>query len=590
MLEKESLDQENRMELRPGALIFPAKINSIRKTPLDAIDAAIGTCKTHKDEWVQIEILERITLLDQLLHDLMSVGERWVSESMKAKGIPPKSHGEGEEWLAFGTALRAVRLLRGSLADIQKYGRPRIPGSVYTRPDGQVVAQVFPQTWTERMFFQGVIGEVWMQPSVTTEDMFQSQANIYQEKSHEGNIAVVLAAGNAATLSVVDFLYKLFVQDRVVILKTNPVNAYLGPIFEEGFQALICRGFLQIVYGGAEEGLYLCNHPDVGEIHLTGSDKTYEAIVFGDTQDAAIRKRDQNPINTKPITAELGNVTPVIVVPGPWEEDYLMEQAVQIASSFVSNASFNCLTPRLIIQHSTWSQRDALNDAIGEVLKGIKTRRAYYPGAEERYALFLEEHPDARQYGETEDGHLPWTYITDVDPNNSDDICFKCESFCSVFAETGLEASSVPEFVDQAVEFANNTLWGTLVATILVHPKSLQDPKVASALDRALSRLRYGTICVNQRTEVAWYLMLTTWGAFPGHKMGDIQSGRGVVNNLLMFNHPQKSVVQSHIIGRPDPLTVRSQSLHELGKKVASFEASPSLWKLPGLFWQTIRS
>ncbi len=40
-------------------------------------------------------------------------------------------------------------------------------------------------------------------------------------------------------------------------------------------------GYLAFVYGGGEEGKHLCNHPAVHSIHLTGSEATYDAIVWG---------------------------------------------------------------------------------------------------------------------------------------------------------------------------------------------------------------------------------------------------------------------------------------------------------------------
>ncbi len=38
---------------------------------------------------------------------------------------------------------------------------------------------------------------------------------------------------------------------------------------------------LRIVEGGAAAGRYLTGHPRVDEVHITGSDKTYDAVVFG---------------------------------------------------------------------------------------------------------------------------------------------------------------------------------------------------------------------------------------------------------------------------------------------------------------------
>ena len=51
------------------------------------------------------------------------------------------------------------------------------------------------------------------------------------------------------------------VENRVVLLKMHEVNAYLGPLLESGFQALVDWGALRIVYGGGglwreEEDVY----------------------------------------------------------------------------------------------------------------------------------------------------------------------------------------------------------------------------------------------------------------------------------------------------------------------------------------------
>lgn len=41
------------------------------------------------------------------------------------------------------------------------------------------------------------------------------------------------------------------------------------------------RDFVKLVYGGAEQGEFLCRHPEVDRIHLTGSAATFDAIVWG---------------------------------------------------------------------------------------------------------------------------------------------------------------------------------------------------------------------------------------------------------------------------------------------------------------------
>jgi acyl-CoA reductase-like NAD-dependent aldehyde dehydrogenase len=127
----------------------------------------------------------------------------------------------------------------------------------------------------------------------------------------------------------------------VVILKINPVNDYIGPLIEDGFAALITRGFLKVVYGGSDVGVYLCNHPTVDEIHVTGSDKSFEAILFGHGPEATKRKNNQKPLLDKPLTGELGNISPVIIVPGDWSNDDIQFQAARIASWLSYNAGCN---------------------------------------------------------------------------------------------------------------------------------------------------------------------------------------------------------------------------------------------------------
>jgi len=109
---------------------------------------------------------------------------------------------------------------------------------------------------------------------------------------------------------------KLFNEGKVCLLKMHPVNAYLGPFIEDAFADAIRAGFLAVAYGGAEVGGYLAQHPGVDEVHVTGSARTHDAIVWGADREGRVRMLD--PVLKKPITSELGNISPVIVVPGPY--------------------------------------------------------------------------------------------------------------------------------------------------------------------------------------------------------------------------------------------------------------------------------
>jgi acyl-CoA reductase-like NAD-dependent aldehyde dehydrogenase len=552
------------------------------------IEAALADLQAHKQRWATLPVAERIDILGQVSRDLSPLGERWVAAGLTAKGFPTNSMAEAEEWLFFAAIVRALRLLRESLQAIAATGRPPLAGPVKTN-DGQLVVGVFPQNRWDRLLLQGVSAEVWQEPGVTEAALRQNQARFYQAKEPAGKVALVLGAGNASMLPVIDTLHKLFVEGQVVILKPNPVNAYLGPLIAAGLDTLVRRGFLRIVYGGAAEGDYLCRHPAVAELHLTGSIKSFEAITFGLGAAGEQRKAARTPRLSKRFTAELGNVSPIIVVPGPWRAADIQDQAEQIATWFVANAGFGCLIPRLIIQQRAWPLREKLLQAIEQLLAKTPTRPAYYPGAIDLHQRFVAAHPEAHQIGPAGDGRLPWTFITNVDANQPDDICFRQEAFCSLMAETALGAADAPEFIDQAVEFANTTLWGTLNATLIVHPRSLAEPAVAAAVERAIARLRYGTVTINMGAFAAYYLLVTPWGGFPGQPIDDIQSGSGKTGNVLMFDQAQKSVVRGPFHKRLDVIRIASPQAAAFCRRLASFEEAPSLRRLLPLIGAAVK-
>ncbi len=552
------------------------------------LDRALAVLTAHKDAWAKMDIPGRIALLDQVKRDLVKVEKRWIAAGMAAKGAISETLAEGEEWASLTLIYRNIRFLRKALQDIVRFGKPKIPGKVTERPNGQVVAQVVPYDWKDRLALPGMRAEVWMDPSVSLKNGGIPQASFYHSQDKKGQVCAVLGAGNFASLVPGDFMHKLFVEGQVVALKMNPVNAYLGPIIEDGFAALIKAGYLQIVYGGTEEGSYLCNHPAVDNVHLTGSDRTFDAIVFGPGAEGKQRKQARHPLFTKPFSAELGNISPVIVVPGPWTEKDIQAQSARFGSWLVTNSAHNCVTPRLIIQMKNWEQREALNQGIASFLAGIETRKAYYPGSFELHQQFISAHPHAFQLGERQAGHLPWTFIPDVDPANTDDICFKREPFMSLFSETALDAHNVVEFIGKAVEFANQKLWGTLAASIVVHPASMKDPQVAAAVDQAIADLHYGSIAINQSGLLPFYLTLTPWGGYPGSDIYDVQSGIGFMNNPLMFDRVQKSVVYAEFSTPVDPFLANTSNSYLFYRQDTRFQSTPSVGNLLNLVWRAM--
>jgi hypothetical protein len=551
---------------------------------------ALADLQSGKEAWAMSSLKQKAEIIGELLEILPTIAKDWVAASAAAKGLALGTPAEGEEWLTgpYITA-RNLRLLRRSLLKIARDGTPELPGRPRANAAGRVVVPVFPTDLFDRLLFPFYSAEVWMQPdcppSLRESTLFRGAKG-----DDSGKICLVLGAGNVSSIPPTDAFYRLFVENQVVLLKMNPVNDYLGPIFERLLGPLVQRDALRIVYGGASEGEFLCHHAAVDEIHITGSDKTHDAIVFGSGAEGAARKARNEPLLQKPVTSELGNVSGVIVVPGVWTKADLRRQAVNLASMLVNNAGFNCNATRVIVTWKDWPRRDALLSELRSVLRSIPTRKAYYPGAAERHTKFLAAHAEAEQFGEKEkhdgDGDLPWTLISGLDPKQSGDICFTTEAFCSLMGETALAAPSPAAFVDAATAFVNDVLWGTLNASILVSPSSMRDKQIRPAVERAIADLRVGTVAINHWAGVSYAVGCTTWGAYPGSEPSNIQSGRGIVHNTYLLGNVEKSVLYGRFRPLPKPVWwATHRNPHRVGPRLVSFECRPSWLKLPGIFW-----
>jgi acyl-CoA reductase-like NAD-dependent aldehyde dehydrogenase len=550
---------------------FPETPTSIPATSIASADVVVERVAAKKQAWLAVPLPERIALLQQCLAGVAEVASDWVREMCKVKGLSPDESLAGEEWL--GGPVTTARNVRQLITALRAGGQPK-PPAVHTRPSGQVVARVFPADTHDKLMLAGMTADVWIEPGKQA-----TTGRIYRDKKGTGKLCLVLGAGNVTSIPPMDVLYKLFVEDEVVILKMNPVNAVAGPHIERALKCLVDAGYLAIVYGGADVGAHLANHPQVDTLHVTGSDRTYDAIVWGgDAATQKQRKAANTPINTRPFTAELGCVTPCIVVPGQWSKADLAYQARNVASMVAQNASFNCNAAKVLVVAKGWPQKQEFFAEVRRALSRMQKRKAYYPGAESRYRAFIEQYPKAEVVGEKAEGVVPWTVIPDVPPK-AGEYALSNEAFCGVLAEVELEATTAEEFLPVATAFANDKCWGTLSCMLLIDPAT--ERRCAAQFDQAIEQLRYGGIGINVWAGIIYGLVTPTWGAFPGHPATDIQSGAGVVHNTFLLDHPQKSVVRAPFTLKPTPLWFGDhKNLHEVGKRLLAYETAPGWGKL----------
>jgi acyl-CoA reductase-like NAD-dependent aldehyde dehydrogenase len=566
-------------------------------TTLDApaLDKALDDLHAGAPGWVGVPLDEKVALLEALPRKALELAPQMVAAAIEAKGIAPTSAWVGEEWATsvwlFIQPINAQLLV---LKRVRAGKEPIKADAVHTRPDGQVVVDVFPVTGYDRLLFNGYKAKVWMEPGVSAAQTHRDAAKMYRGSGYERpGVCLVLGAGNLGTITTLDVIDQLYVRGNVCAVKMNPVNDYLGPFYEKIFSEFISRGWLRFMYGGTDVGGYLAHHRKVDSIHMTGSAATYDAIVWGSDEHAATRKANNTPIVDKPITAELGGVSPLIVVPGDWSDADVRFQAEHIATTKLSNCGHNCNATQVLVVSRDWPLTDKLVAEVGKAMREAEPRPTYYPRSQEKTDRACNGMAGTEYLSSDRSRVL----IPDVDPRGGASI-LKDEVFATVIGVVRLPGKTPQEFLRSAVDFSNEVLPGTLAAVIVIDPKTRKHN--AAAFDEAISRLRYGAIGVNVWSGIAF--ALAPWGAFPGNPPQRIGSGVGVVHNAFLLSRPQKTVLE--IPFRPSPRSILNGELTLSPKpaffatnktaqttirRLAKFLVNGNPIALPGIFASALR-
>jgi aldehyde dehydrogenase (NAD(P)+) len=571
-----------------ASLAMSAPAASAAATDRTHLDEAIAALAGKAREFARLAPSAKAALLRECLPRVVDLGPEWVATGSMRKGISPRSN--AEEWLAgVMPTVRHMRLLAESLDAVARSGKPPLGKSLRVRPDGRLEIQLLPSTGIESVFFAGFTGTVVMEPGMDRAEARRRQASFYDKQSPEGGIALILGAGNVSSIPPMDAFTKMFNEGYVCLIKMNPVNEWVGPILERALAPMIQRGYLRIVYGGGDVGKYLAEHPQVADIHITGSDLTHDLIVWGPPGPERDRRKAANdPLLKKPISSELGNVSPVAIVPSLYSEDELWFQAQNVVTMVVNNGSFNCNAAKMLITSAKWPQRQKFLDLVARALSRVPPRQAYYPGAFDRYRT-LTDGRSAEKLGAAGEGQLPWTLMRGIDASR-DEKLLRTEPFCAILSETTIDAADPVDFLDAVTPFMNDKLWGTLNAMLVIHPRAEAQPTIKAALARSIDALRYGTVAINHWPAVGYASVTLPWGGHPSATLADIQSGLGWVHNTFMLEGIEKAVVRGPLVAKPKPVWFYDNaSAPSLGPKLVALESDPSWLRLPGIVFGALR-
>ena len=498
-------------------------------TKLD-IDRFITTLRTKSKEYNSINNLQLASMLEETISNIKEVSFFWATICSDNKGTT-KTPAEGEEWLGgpFASVLATQYYIK-SLTNDDDLTEKKFNSE-------QNSYKVFPNNFIERITFPFMDAKVIFNKSMSFDDI-NKYRGFSKRYDIDPSITLVLGAGNFSSIPYLDVLYHLITRKSVILLKLNPVNEYLKPVFEKVFQNFIERGYIIVTTGNIDESKYMATHPGINHIHLTGSDKTFEDIVYGRELTEKERKsKSLSKINNKPITSELGNVTPIIIHPGKWSTSDIKYQARKIVTAKLNNNGFNCIAAQVVVLPDGWGQTETLIKYVKHYMSKAKERKAYYPESIERLEKL-----------EKDKGYERVNALSCVTPHLTREIkAYSKFEIDEVWSSTiyfkKIEYTSVEDFAKKAIDYCNDELWGNLGVSVIIKDHDRKFNKHITNL--YVDKLNYGTVAVNEWAAIGYIIPQLPWGGFPGNRDNDIQSGQSVVHNSMLFESPLKGVVNT---------------------------------------------
>ncbi|MFC7831070.1 aldehyde dehydrogenase family protein [Streptomyces sp. NPDC057375] len=559
------------------------------------IDAIVARLASGEHTWSRLSLIERRDLLLRISTAATDNARKWVRIASRIKQLDSASPLVGEEWISGPYALIGyAQALQETLQRLAEGAEVLAGYRVGPAPGGRLTVQVLPHHTFDKLLLNGYHAEIWTTPGVTGSELRVGAGLGQRVPERTNGVALVLGAGNIFSIPPLDLLHQLYAQNRTAVLKLNPVTDPLADVFRAIFAPMIELNLVEIVSGDTEVGAALANHPGISAVHMTGSESTHDAVVWGAGR-AAAAKASGTPRLAKPMTSELGGVCPVIIVPGKWSKTDLRYQAEHVATQRLHNSGSNCVAGQIVILSSDWAQKGDFLGALRQALADAPARPVWYPGCAARVQSARSLHPAAEHIGGTPER----TLLTGLDLTDVNESAFTTEYFGPVLGVAELPGSGA-EFLDAAIEAANDRLRGTLGANLIVHPKTIKE--LGGRLRAAIADLRYGTVGINAWTGVGYLNPRATWGAFPGHTLEDVQSGIGVVHNALLLDNTERTVVTGPF--RPSPRSlvhgemsispkppwfVSNETAGRTGRLLTSFVARPRWRALPAIFASALR-
>jgi hypothetical protein len=516
----------------------------------ERLDTAVDALQVGARTWTALTVAQRVTLLRAVRTSVAATAEDWANTAAASKGLDAKHPLRGEEWLSGPySVIGALDAYIETLSRLASGANPLDGITVDRAPGGRTRVRAFPLTGIDKFLLSGFTGEVWLEPGITPSAARASAGLAQRTPTESGGVGLVLGAGNVTSIPVLDVLYELLAHNRTALLKVNPTQdswcrctsvrslRSSSPVScassAAGRRSAPTSPVIPDSCTCTSPALRRPSTPSCGAVQGRGAAATKR------------RRRENRPQLKKPITAELGGVSPIIVVPGAWTDADITYQAEHVATMRLQNGGHNCIAGQVVIMSSDWDQADAFRAALRRAYANAPERPIWYPGSPSRMELATDAYPDALVLGDR--------LLVEIDADDDPTALETTEYFSPVLGVVTVPGTG-QDFLDAAVAHANDKLQGTLGANLLIDPAT--EKSLGAGFERAIAALRYGSIAINSWTAFAFITPTLTWGAFPGGTIDDVGSGIGVVHNALLLDGVERSVLHGPFRPLPRSLPI----------------------------------
>ncbi|MGE0142685.1 MAG: hypothetical protein AB7T19_05285 [Planctomycetota bacterium] len=473
---------------------------------------------------------------------LCAVAADWVEVECRRKDLDPASALAFEEWTHGPlVAARSLALWERTLAERERGGP--------SRPQAASVDGL-PALPFDALLFR----------DYRLRTHYRADAAGNSRPAMRGGRGLVLAAGNVSALAVTDCLQLLCSKSPRVTVKLPPGLAALAPILREVFVPLGVDT-VEVLVGDAALARTLALDESFTAIHLTGAGRTLAAL------ERTLTARSSPPR----LTAELGNVTPLVIVPLAYRPRELSVMVDEVAAMLTHHGGFNCVTPRVIVTARRWSQRAEFLARLRSALAAATPRTLWYPGALDSLhrAVGASFDPDRPVHSRLLDAQ-----------RREPPVEFGEECFAPVAWQLALEADDLASYLDDAVDFCNQELFGTLAAQLFV-PKRIHRSD-RDTLQRAASRLEYGTLATNCWAALGYAFAASPWGGVHSSRGSAFASGRGFTNHRRIGLDVERTTIEAPLRSWPVPIWRRAaRAPRGAARALLSLTVEPSVRNLP---------